>query len=378
MPASIHVLKCNAFHRRMKQNIAAGNRGYYVPRRRAITIKDVAELAGVSQMTVSRVLNLSASVKPDTRERVQSAIAELNYRPNPMARNLARGQALLLGLLYHNSSSAYLSELLVSALRTSRQLGHHLVVEDMEELENGALDGETAAARLNFLSLDGLIIPPLRAEQASLVDDLVKLNTRIVILGDMDGVPDICRISFDDRGGARSLAKYLIDKGHRRIGFVSGPDTCPAARARKMGFDLALTDHDLPLMPELLRAGDYTLRSGVRAAEQLLDLDEPPTAIFCANDDMAAGVMAVAHRRGVKIPDQLSVTGFDDTSIAPVAFPGLTTIHQPISLMARLAVKALSDIEIRDDDENVRRLSEHHIQVTKIEIVERNTVADLT
>ena len=349
--------------------------GESVPKRRAITIKDVADLAGVSQMTVSRVLNLSASVKPDTRERVQAAIAELNYRPNPMARSLARGQSLLLGLLYHNTSSAYLSQLLVSALRTSRQLGHHLVVEDIDELPDGTFDGETTTTRLNVLSLDGLIVPPLQTQQAGLIDHLSKLNTKLVMLGDMDGSPDISRVSFDDRGGARAMTRYLIEKGHKRIAFMSGPASCSASRARKMGFDLALTDHDLPLMPELYIEGDYSLLSGAQLANNLLDLDDPPTAIFCANDDMATGVMATANRRGLVVPDDLSVTGFDDSEISWIAFPGLTTVRQPISLMANLAVKLISNVEIREDDPAVRFLSDKHLQVQTIEIVERSTVA---
>ena len=346
-----------------------------MPKRRAITIKDVADLAGVSQMTVSRVLNLSASVKPDTRERVQAAIAELNYRPNPMARSLARGQSLLLGMLYHSTSSSYLSELLVSALRTSRQLGHHLVLEDIDEQPDGTFDGETTVTRLNMLSLDGLIIPPLQVQQAGLIDHLIKLNTKLVLLGELDDLPDINRISFDNRAGARAMAHYLIERGHKRIAFMSGPASCPVSRARKMGFDLALTDHDLPLMPELCIEGDYSLLSGARLANDLLDLDDPPTAIFCANDDMATGVMATANRRGLVVPDDLSVAGFNDSEISRLAFPGLTTVRQPISLMANLAVKLISNVEIREDDPAVRSLTDKHIQVRTIEIVERNTVA---
>ena len=328
-------------------------------------------------MTVSRVLNYSSAVKPATRERVQSAIDELNYRPNVMARSLARRQSLLIGLLYHNASSAYLSELLVSTLKYSRELGHHLMIEDLPETDDGTFDSDLIISRLQNLGLDGIILPPLLSRNEGLVGVLSELNSRLVVLGQLEGAPQIARVSFDDRGSARAMTRYLIDRGHRRIGFVSGLKDCLAGKARKMGFDLALTDHDIPLNPDLCVEGDYTLRSGVRAAEKLLNMDEPPSAIFCCNDDMAAGVLVAAHRRGMSVPKDISVTGFDDTYISSITWPGFTTIRQPIAQMAELAMTFMSGGEFPEDDD-ITRLSDKHVQVNTVEIIERDSVADLT
>lgn len=296
-------------------------------RSRSITIKEVAELAEVSQMTVSRVLNQSDAVREETRKRVQDAIRQLNYRPNLMARNLARGKSLLLGVLYQNSSSAYLGEMMVTALKTCRQEGHHLVLEDMPQSEDGSIQPQAIADRLALVGLDGLIVTPLLARTSELIDTLAEQIPQMVVLGTNNLNSGITRISFDDFSGAKKLTEALINKGHKRIAFLSGHADCPASIARRDGFEAAMADAGLKMTSDLMIEGEYNLETGMAAGDKLLSQSKRPTAVFCANDDMAAGVQLAAHRKGLKLPDDLSVAGFDDTAIANLVWPQITTVR---------------------------------------------------
>ena len=344
-------------------------------RRQSITIKEVAELANVSQMTVSRVLNNADSVRAETRERVQDAIKTLNYRPNLMARNLARGQSKLLGLLYQNSSPAYLSEILVSALAACRALGHHLVLEDMPVGEDGRVDAQSIADRLAVIGLDGLIVTPLLARNTDLMDALAKLPLELVLLGTNEAQGDFIKVSFDDFKGAEMLTRHLIDHGHKHIAFVSGQDDCPASAARRKGYEAALADAGLKADEKFAAAGEYTFESGMKAADALLSQADRPTAIFCANDEMAAGAVVAAHRKGLKLPDDLSVVGFDDTDISNTVWPQITTIRQPIGRMAELAVQYLSRSAFPDSLNDGELKGKDHLQITRVDLVERDSVS---
>ena len=350
-----------------------------VPRRRPVTIKQVADLAGVSQMTVSRVFNHPDAVKQDTRVRVEKAVKTLNYRPNLMARNLAGGNSQLLGLPFHGVNSAYMTKLLVEAIRICRERGHHLLVEDITETGDGNLDGEDVLKRLKSLSLDGLIIPPHLARDNDFIGQLALQTYNSVILGAGTNVEtNLAKVSSDDRGGSRKITRYLIERGHTHIGFIGGLSDSPAGRARKLGFELALTDFDIAPDPALMLRGDYSIQSGMYAGEKLLSLKIPPTAVVCANDDMAAGLMMSAIKRGIKLPDELSVVGYDNTSIAVQAWPGITTVQQPIRRMTELTIDYLTNGEFPTDMPHTKQISETHIEVYDMQIVERESVARLS
>lgn len=351
----------------------------HVPQRRAVTIKQVADLAGVSQMTVSRVFNHPDAVKQDTRVRVEKAVKTLNYRPNLMARNLAGGNSQLLGLPFHGVNSAYITKVLIAALGICRERGHHLVVEDITETEDGKTDSEDILKRLKSLSLDGLIVPPHLARNNVVMNQLALQPYMSVLLGAGANVEtDIAKVSSDDRGGSRKVTRYLIEKGHTHIGFIGGPADYPAGRARKLGLELALTDFDIAPDPALMLRGDYSIQSGMIAGEKLLSLKVPPTAVVCANDDMAAGLMMSALRRGIKLPDELSIVGYGDTTIAIQAWPNITTVRQPIKLMTQLSIGYLTEGEFPSDVPLTKRISDNHIEVSEVEIVERESVARLS
>ena len=304
------------------------------------TIKDVAGAAGVSAMTVSRVLNAEPNVRPATRERVQAAIRELNYRPNLSARNLARANAYFIGLLYDNPSAGYISELLIGALNRCRTSGYHLVLESC-----GAAGEDWTSQIADMLrtsNFDGVIMPPPVCDHADVLDAVDEAGIPYVrIAPDTDLGRAPC-ILTDDRAAARRMTEYLIGLGHERIGFILGPDGHGASRERHAGFLEGLAAHGLQSDPALVTAGAFTYKSGLDAADVLLSLEQRPTAIFASNDDMAVAVIALAHKHALDVPRDLSVVGFDDTQTATAIWPQLTTVRQPISDMSSAAIELLA------------------------------------
>lgn len=305
------------------------------------TIKDVAQHAGVSAMTVSRVLNAEPNVRPETRERVQDAIRDLNYRPNLSARSLARANTYFIGLLYDNPSAGYISELLIGALNRCRKAGYHLMVESCGSADQ---DWESSIAdMLRTSNFDGVIIPPPVCDNPVVLDAVAEAGIpHVRISPDLDPgrTPHVLT---DDRAAARRMTDYLLELGHRRIGFIGGPEGHGASRERLAGFRNAMTGAGLPLDEGLIVPGEFTYRSGLEAAERLLELAPRPTAIFASNDDMAVAVIAFAHRYNLDIPRDLTVVGFDDTQTATAIWPQLTTVRQPISGMAAEAIELLAE-----------------------------------
>jgi LacI family transcriptional regulator len=304
-----------------------------------VTITDVAALAGVSTKTVSRVLNREPHVRPVLRDRVADAVRSLNYQPNVAARALAGSRAYLLGLCYDNPSPGYVSAVQVGALAACRAAGYHLLVEQVDSL--GRAGADQLEALLQAVKMDGLILSPPVCDRAPLLDLLEARGTpyvRIAPAGDFDRGP---YVHMDDRKAAFDMTRLLQDLGHRRIGFVRGPLDHSASLLRQQGFLDAMADAGLETRPEWLAPGNFSFRSGVGAGERLLGLPERPTAVFASNDDMALGVMTAAGRQGLRLPGDLSVAGFDDSPIAQVVWPELTTIRQPVEAMARAAAGML-------------------------------------
>lgn len=319
--------------------------------RHSVTIKDVAEQAGVSLMTVSRVVNDKGLVKEATREKVQKAIDDLNYRPNISARRLAGGKALFIGLVYHNPSPGYLTKILLGSLSACRRNGHHLLLEDLGEKTPDSEPKEMARS-LKAAGLDGVIITPPMSNHLPLLEAIEAAGLPVVRVAPDDIHSQKPRIAMDDVLAAKQMLHHLVEQGHTRIGFVKGPDDHPSSHHRYKGFASGMTDKGLPLDEALIYNGDFTYRSGMDAGRALLSMDVPPTAIFASNDDMAAGLVASAHMLGLKVPDDVSVAGFDDTELATNIWPELTTIQQPIVEMSRKAVELLIAV-IRNDVDGI-------------------------
>ncbi|MDX3900819.1 MAG: LacI family DNA-binding transcriptional regulator [Sphingobium sp.] len=305
--------------------------------RNAPTINDVAKHAGVSPMTVSRVINGEQIVRAATREKVQKSIAALNYAPSAAARSLAGGEETRIGLLYSNPSSSYLSEFLMGSLDQASRSNVHLVVEKFGD----DMAVPTVVAHLQRGRIDGIILPPPLCDSQEMLDALAAADIPAVAVATGRAPSDMLAVSIDDLHAAYEMTRHLIALGHQRIGFIRGNPNLSASDRRFEGYRAALAEAGLPDDPALAVQGYFTYRSGLDAAEAILDLDTPPTAIFASNDDMAAATVAVAHRRGLDVPGDLTVCGFDDTPLATTIWPELTTIHQPISDMSRAAVDLL-------------------------------------
>jgi len=306
-------------------------------RRGQPTMVDVAKLAGVSPMTVSRVMNGKGLVRESTRRKVAEAVAALNYTPNQEARNLAGSRPMRVGFLHSNPSAAYLSEFLVGLLGQSGLNNVQLFVEKCE----AGQQEEAQVRRLIANGLDGIILPPPLCDSEAVIACVAETGIPAVAVA--CGAPDarVGAVSIDDFQAARQMTRHLIALGHRRIGFIAGHPNQSASARRLAGYRTAIEEKGADKSAELVVQGMFTYRSGLDAAEQLLGLALRPSAIFASNDDMAAAAVAVAQRLGLDVPGDLAVTGFDDSALATTIWPELTTVRQPIAEMARQAVQSL-------------------------------------
>ncbi len=303
------------------------------------TVEDVAQLAGVSAMTVSRVINDSKNVRESTRQAVLDAVAQLNYSPNAAARSLAAGEATHVGLLYANPSAVYLSQFLIGALEAARRAGCHLVIESCASER----DEEQAQVARRFANseVEGVILPPPLSGSPAILAEFDSIGIPVVtVSGGMPG-KECLNVRIDDFTAAREMTRSLLDLGHRHIGFIKGHPNQISSHDRHRGFVEALREYGVDPAAAAIEQGYFTYQSGLEAAERLLSRPQPPSAIFASNDDMAAATVSVAHRKGFHIPDDLSIVGFDDTSLATNIWPQLTTVRQPTAEMAEAALDLL-------------------------------------
>jgi LacI family transcriptional regulator len=291
-------------------------------RSRSPTIIDVAAQAGVSPMTVSRVINGRASVDPTTRASVQDAIKALGYTPNLAARSLVTSTELKIGVIYANPSAAFMSDFLTGVFEEASIRGARLI---LLKGEDGRPPSPAALETLVATGISGMICAPPLSESAAVLDVLRKARVPVAAVGAHD-VDDVICVRIDDRLAAYEMTRELIAMGHRRLGFVVGNPDQVASLKRLDGFYAAVREHP-GICATIAQMPGCSLQA-----------DPPPTAIFASNDDMAAAVVSVAHRRQLDVPRELTVVGFDDTTAAVMLWPPLTTVHQPVR---RLAAEAL-------------------------------------
>jgi LacI family transcriptional regulator len=305
------------------------------------TIDDVAAAAGVSIKTVSRVLNDEPGVRSETRGRVREAIATLRYRPSLPARSLAGKRSNLLGLVYANPSANYVFDVQNGAMARCRDAHLRLFIQSCNDLGDDTV--EEILAMIDQTHVDGLVVtPPLSSDQA-LIDALEKRRLPFVRLAPDDVSHGGPCVMMDDEAAARQMTEHLIGLGHRRIGFVAGHPEHPSSRLRQKGYRAALDAAGLSF-DQPVEQGYNDTASGCEAGRGLLAGADRPTAIFASNDDMAAGVVQAAHELGLDVPRDLSVAGFDDSQIASIVWPALTTIRQPAYEMAFAAAGLLIDV----------------------------------
>jgi LacI family transcriptional regulator len=328
------------------------------------TIREIAELAGVSIATVSRVVNGREDVSPETRELVQRVVRERGYTANRNARGLSAGKTGLIGATVPMLHHAYFSYILAGAAEglyeqdmrlvlSPTMHEHHREVSLLERLMHGTTDG--AVIILPEESSDELEQLLNHGYRFVVIDPLLPLNERIPA------------VSAAHAAGADQAMKHLLSLGHTRIAAITGPRGWKATEDRRRGYYAALAAAGIMPDPELEVESNFELGGGAVAAEQLLALPEPPTAIFCFNDNMAVGAMQTARARGVGIPDDLSIVGFDDLEEAEIVTPALTTIRQPLAEMGRIAVSLL-----------MRLLDNQRLEALHVELGTRLVVRDST
>jgi LacI family transcriptional regulator len=331
-----------------------------------VTIHDVARHAGVSPMTVSRVINSETNVREETRAKVAASIKALRFSPNPAARNLASAASIHIGILYASSTAAYLSELLLGVLEQSSLSSCQLMLEQCENLESE----RKAVQRLIAGGVDGVILPAPLCDSEDALKTVVTAGIPAVLVTSGRPASGFSAVSINDFEAAREMTRHLLALGHRRIAFINGHPGHTASGQRFRGFMEGMTEAGVEVSANQVAQGFFTYRSGLEAAEKLLGNGFNPTAIFACNDDMAAATIAVAHRKSLDVPGDIAIAGFDDTPLATMIWPELTTVHRPIADMAREAVRLLIE-QVRAKRSGKTPSTEHRLM--KYTLVKRDS-----
>jgi len=305
-----------------------------------VTIKDVATEANVSYATVSRVINNDNHVKPETRDRIQEAMQRLGYVANRQARSLAGGRTNSIGVLVPDLGTGYIGEII-------RGIDAELGLNDLDLIlyttHRTAIKEANYVANLAKGMVDGLLLV-LPRSPTDFIGTLTQRNFPFVLIDHQGNGPDCPAVGAANWQGGFTATEYLIKLGHQRIGFITGWMDLGCALGRLDGYRSALRTNHIPVKPELIYEGNFFQPDGFTGASTLLDLPEPPTAIFASNDVMAMGVMDAVRNKGLRIPDDVSVIGFDDIPQASLIRPALTTIRQPLEKMGRVATQMLLEL----------------------------------
>jgi len=302
-----------------------------------VTIHDVARHAGVSHTTVSRVINGHSTVPDKTRMAVAASIKTLHYSPNPAARSLAGAKGFVLGLCYSNPTNAYFAEILLGCFTQTNLNGCRFVLErgDATKVEG---DG---VASLTEKGVEGVILTPPLCNSEEVLKALEAAGIPAALVTSGQPVTGFSAVSIDDRKAARDMTRYLLDLGHRRIGFIAGHPSHSASEQRYFGFMDAMQDAGLSVQIGQVAASLCTYQSGLEAAEWLLTNGFKPTAIFACNEEMALAAIASSLRKGLDVPGDISIAGFDDTPLASTMTPSLTAVRRPLAEMAQEAIRLL-------------------------------------
>jgi LacI family transcriptional regulator len=312
-----------------------------------VTIRHVAEAAGVAVKTVSRVMNDEPNVTRDVRERVMRAVEALGYVPSMAARRMGGRRSYLLVALNDRENTInnwrsgrgndWIDQMLHGAMLACEAQGYRLLFE-LVSAEAQDLDRRVMAI-LSALQPDGIILTPPHSQNLALVAMLGRRSIPVVRMG-VRAEGAAYGVYMNDQAAAEKAVDHLLELGHRQIGFIEGSPRFEASRQRLAGYKAALIQAGIAIDESLIAPGTFTFESGVVAAEQLLALSDRPTAILASNDEMALATLHVASRLGLRVPD-LSVVSFDDTPGVRLSVPGLTSIRQPISEMAARAAELL-------------------------------------
>lgn len=323
------------------------------------TIIDVARVAGVSTKTVSRVLNREPHVKRELQERVRAAVRELNYQPNVLAQGLVRRRSHLIGMIYENPSPSYVVELQMGALDRLKNERYRLVLLPVGSVRERATE---IVSLLRAAAVDGVLLAPPASDHPVVLRELEAAQlpyARIAPTRMLDKGPSTM---MDDVAAAYDIARHLLSIGHRDIGIIKGDPTHSSSEARLLGYMRAFASANLSPRLDWIEQGQYTFESGLEAGRRLFDRPDRPSAILAQNDDMAAGALMAARELGLGVPEDVSIVGFDNSEVARVVWPRLTTIRQPVFEMAAAATGMLLD-QLEGGVPGAMRLYQHELLI---------------
>lgn len=321
------------------------------------TMLDVSRRAGVSTKTVSRVLNGEPNVTERVRDKVRAAAEALNYHPNVLAQALVRRRSHLIGLVYENPSPSYVVELQMGVLERLQDERYRLVVIPVSSVARREAE---IVGLLRSAALDGVVLAPPASDNPRILRDLAAAGIRFARIAPTSDPSAGPGNWVDDVAAAQEMAAHVIGLGHRRIAVITGDPTHASSTMRMTGYRLAFAAADVPLDDTLVEQGLFTRQSGYDAALRLFDRPAPPTAILSQNDDMAVGALMAARERGLDVPGDLSIVGFDDSEVSRTSWPAITTVRQPVFEMA---VSAADMVLAQLDGGEVRMRHDHPHQL---------------
>jgi len=331
-----------------------------------VSIKTVAKLAGVSTATVSRYLNSPEQVKEKTRNKVQAAIAETGYAPNALARNFRRGKTSLIVVVLPAIGDPFLDKVMRGIWRVADEQGYSILIRDTQ---SNSHEFDEYTDLVFSKQADGILllasISPFK--EAAAIRDAERAHPPLVlglesVNADLSHFPSV---RVDNIAAAADGTDYLIQLGHQRIGFIAGKQGSLLTKDREKGFRKAMRRARLPVNAEWIVEGEQTIEGARRATRRLLDLEQPPTAIFCGNDEMALGALHEIKSAGLKIPRDISVIGFDDIRYAEIADPPLTTIAQPAEEIGERSMRRLCQAIDGSASDNAPEMVPHKLVVRK-------------
>ncbi len=304
-----------------------------------VTIKTIARIAGVSHTTVSRALNDNPAVKEKTRKKIKKIALDLGYVPNLSARGLVNNRTYTIGVFFSNinegTSSSFLTEV-IKRFHDELDKEYMLSVNSIDDLADFNIAIQSR--------LDGIIVVSQSKRDDAFIDYVQQTSLPLVVLNRSLTVKDVCNIGFDDYLGAYQAAEYGIRMGHQTFGMIQGIESFHSTTERRNGYLDAINKQNLTIVNEAIVAGKYSSESGYQAMKQILLLAKYPTFIFCANDDMAIGALKACSELNVRVPQDVSIVGFDNSLFSAYTTPSLTTINKPIDRMARLGMQALGQL----------------------------------
>ncbi len=317
---------------------------------RSATMRDVAELAGVSQPTVSRVLNQSnstISISDETRTRVMAAVAELNYHPNVLARSLRTQKTQMIAVMVAHISNSFYHPIVAAIQDVATSYDYDVMIANTDHIHRNEVHFCEAVTRR---PVDGVIMVPIHLRTPDLAEFIARTQTPVAVLGDQIDHPQIDVVHYDDQTSLANATVWLANvRGHRCFGLISVADDIDAGRRRVTAIKRTLAQLGLAIRPEHVAIGDFTIDSGKRAARALLQTGDVPSVVIALNDLMAIGAILAFQEAGLRVPDDVAVMGFDDIPEASIVRPALTTIAQDsVEIGRKLAVSLFRRIENPD------------------------------